>query len=423
MAQGTDARRAKNSKAYKKPKSKASDEQSESRQPKQKPRQQIPIQLQQTILNVFRDSFPDHNSDGLQQSIQELKGYLFNRDFEKTFGRQDLLTAYAIRWSPSRALAYLEIFSDLKLTSRCINQLEGSSSANADEETQSLSDESEAPAVRSGGSRSSQQPRSSHPPPDSMDINRLNLVCIGGGSGSEILALAGYSNYLNSKRDLAKEDAKDDDEAAENIPKLSFDIRILDIADWSYVVTKLFAGATSIPPLSKYSSLSAASRSPLIESSSFNMSFTQQDVLKAEVEQLALVFQDVRLVTILFTLNELYSVSINKTTSFLLALTYLMDPGSFLLVVDSPGSYSNVNIDKGSKQPSGAPEKKYPMSWLLDHTLLESSNTGSSVNTAEGVQWEKLVSIDSKWFRLPSDLKYSLDLEDMRYQLHLYRHC
>ena len=420
MAQGTDAKRPKNSKAYKKPRSKASDEQTESRQPKQKTRPQIPIQLQQAILNVFRNSFPDHNSNELQRPIQELKGYLFNRDFEKAFGRKDLLTAYAIRWSPSRALAYLEIFCDLKLISRCIEQ--GSSSANAEEETQNLRDKSVAPAVRSGVLGSSQQHRSSHPPPESMDINNLNVVCIGAGSGSEILAIAGYSNYLSSEGDLVKEGVKNDDGAVENIPKFSFDIRILDVADWSYVVTRLCAGATNVPPLSKYSSLSATSKSPLIESSSFKVSFTQQDVLKAEVEPLTSVFQDVKLVTILFTLNELYSVSKNKTTSFLLALTYLMDPGSLLLVVDSPGSYSSVNIDKGSKQPNGTSEKKYPMSWLLDHTLLESSNIGSGVNRAEGVQWEKLVSIDSKWFRLPSDLKYSLDLEDMRYQLHLYRH-
>jgi 25S rRNA (uracil2843-N3)-methyltransferase len=100
-----------------------------------------------------------------------------------------------------------------------------------------------------------------------------------------------------------------------------------------------------------------------------------------------------------------------KTQQLLQQLTDNMTPGSCLLVVDSPGSYSTVSIN-------GA-EKKYPMQWLLDYTLL-----GQSAKTEKDQrlsQWEKLTSEDSQWFRLDESLQYPIDLEDMRYQIHLYR--
>ena len=37
------------------------------------------------------------------------------------------------------------------------------------------------------------------------------------------------------------------------------------------------------------------------------------------------------------------------------------------------------------------------------------------------VKWEKVVDEESKWFRLPPGLRYPIELENMRYQIHLYR--
>jgi 25S rRNA (uracil2843-N3)-methyltransferase len=81
--------------------------------------------------------------------------------------------------------------------------------------------------------------------------------------------------------------------------------------------------------------------------------------------------------------------------------------GTLLLVVDSPGSYSTVSLN-------GA-EKKYPMQWLLDHTLLDEGPKGDTA------AWSKLTEDESKWFRLDTRLRYPIELEDMRFQLHLYR--
>jgi 25S rRNA (uracil2843-N3)-methyltransferase len=107
-----------------------------------------------------------------------------------------------------------------------------------------------------------------------------------------------------------------------------------------------------------------------------------------------------------FTLNELYTTAgIGKTTQFLKNLGKVLASDSLVLVVDSPGSYSEAAL--------GKEKKKYPMQWLLDHTLVETDTPGYS--------WDKLQSDDSLWFRLPEDLSYPIPLENMRYQMHLFR--
>jgi 25S rRNA (uracil2843-N3)-methyltransferase len=99
----------------------------------------------------------------------------------------------------------------------------------------------------------------------------------------------------------------------------------------------------------------------------------------------------------------------------------MLSPGALLLVVDSPGSYSTVSIGKTSDSGDESKKKRYPMQWLLDHTLLESAAISNSKNASGEHQWEKLESRNSEWFRLSDDLRYPVDLEDMRYQIHLYR--
>jgi 25S rRNA (uracil2843-N3)-methyltransferase len=91
-----------------------------------------------------------------------------------------------------------------------------------------------------------------------------------------------------------------------------------------------------------------------------------------------------------------------------------MPKGAILLVVDSPGSYSTINLN-------GA-EKKYPMQWLLDHTLLEQASSDAKESAhADGAKWEKVHEEESRWFRLDASLAYPIDLENMRMQVHLYR--
>jgi 25S rRNA (uracil2843-N3)-methyltransferase len=335
----------------------------------------IPDDLLQSLLNIFRTTFPMvYESSELNPILQEVKKALFERDFQTAFGKEEYLEAYSARWSPSRALGYACILADLK------QHLNGILSSPAD-------GSSDAGASNSGA----------------------QIACFGGGA-AEAVAFGGFLHYLKgSLRSSGLEDAPENPDTA-NSPKVA--LKLIDSAAWGGVVSKLETAITSPPVLSKYASSAAkASGTPLVEKSEFTAAFLQQDALAMEIAAVKDVLGDgVSLTTLLFTLNELYTASIGKTTSFLLNLTAAAKPGSLLLVVDSPGSYSEATL---GKEP-----KKYPMQWLLNHTLLEKTKLAGPNSAAA---WETVVTDDSRWFRLLEGLRYPIPLENMRYQVHLFR--
>lgn len=317
------------------------------------PEPSIPLELQQLLLNIFRDSFAERFAADIKPLLQEVKGHLYNRDFVTAFGKNEYLEAYAARWSASRALGYADLFLDLK---------------------------------------SKLWPESA-----GEDVKSRKVVCLGGGAGAELVALAGVQKMLT-------QDGQDQLSPTMNVEGI-------DIADWTTVMDLLAKNVVTAPTLSKYASAALqAANAPLINAESFNVSFRQLDILNAKADKLSDTVKEATLVTLLFTLNELYSTSLSLTQKFLLNLASALPSGARLLVVDSPGSYSTITLN-------GA-EKKYPMQWLLDHTLLQ---TGEKDKNKEEAVWEKIHEDESRWFRLAPTLRYPIELENMRMQLHLYR--
>ena len=364
----------------------------------------VPVELQQHLLNVFKNTFRENYNSKLSGLIQRTKQHLFSREFNKAFGSEDLREAYAVRWSPSRALAYTQIFYNLtpltrRLVSDCGDQGSTDQPQDALATAQNTAEDAEDPRGKS---------------------NRI--VCIGAGAGAEIVALGGYLSLLSNRPVSDTQEAISQDEGLDRtISPQRLEIMAIDIADWGSVVDRLQSSVTAAPPLSQYASAEAkAANSALIGATAMVLNFVKQDVLSMAMDQMPAIFADALLVTLMFTLNELYSSSMSATTNLLLALTMLLPAGALLLVVDSPGSYSTVSVGKTS-DANGQSTNNYPMQWLLDHTLLESAAIGSSKNASAERQWEKLESQDSEWFRLPSELRYPIELEDMRYQMHLYR--
>lgn len=298
----------------------------------------LSIEVQQIILNQFSAAYSFANAADLKQTIQAVKGYLYDRDFAQAFGQPAHLEAYALRWSAARALGYADLLTGLDLTF-------------------------------------------------SSDEQR-KVVCIGGGAGAEVAALTATLGQTSR-----------------------LFITAIDIADWSTAVSKLQVALSSPPPLSTCASTAArAANQPLIACAHLDVQFVHQDVLAGGNDSLRERLQQIDLVTIMFTLNELFTSSIAKTTRMLLDLTETMPVDSHLLVVDSPGSYSEIVLGK-PEAGEEAKTKKYPMKWLLDHTLQD---------VAKG-KWEKALGDDSRWFRVPQVLKYPIELENMRYQVHLYK--
>ena len=323
--------------------------------PQSEPIPRAPLKLQQQCLDIFRDAFSPSSHDAT--TLQEVKGHLYNRDFAAAFGNDAYLRVYASRWSPSRALAYLDVLAYLQQHFRSCQQAGG--------------------------------------------VTAASVLCFGGGAGGELVALAGW---LKSLKDQAPE-----------ANALALNVTLADIADWTHVVDELRKGITTPPQLSKYASQAKKDANvSLLDESEISVSFQQSDVLDTGADQINRIdehFVKANLITFMFTLNELYSTSMVKTQDLLSRITDASCAGALLLVVDSPGSYSTVSLN--------GTEKKYPMHWLLDYTFLGPSINGTSNPT--NVKWEKLIDEDSHWFRLPPGLSYPIELENMRYQIHLYR--
>ncbi|CAL5871200.1 uncharacterized protein PFLUO_LOCUS5447 [Penicillium psychrofluorescens] len=382
----------------------------------------IPLSLQQLLLDVFKTallpSSPVHSespdsaepsqpqpADSTRQNkssldtkslIQTIKSHLYQRDFDSAFtdADEDLLRAYALRWSAARALGYAGLFRGV------LGFMRDQKVENAAEKGLDT-----APSTR--------------------------VVCLGGGAGAEIVALAAVWRDLGGDDGerleegvaglaLTEKNSESEEESGtglEEAPGPRLTVTAVDIADWTAVVERLSDTITSAdvpaPSTSKH-------QSPLVrEKSTFSVSFQRADVLTLPESELNGILLDTNtsssslLVTLMFTLNELFSTSVPKATRLLLQMTETLPAGTVLLVVDSPGSYSTVKL-KG--KDGNMQERKYPMKFLLDHTLL---------SVAEG-KWERVFSQDSRWWRREAArLRYEVGegagLEDMRFQLHVYR--
>jgi 25S rRNA (uracil2843-N3)-methyltransferase len=352
----------------------------------------VSTESQQLLLNIFRDAFAEVLTSGdLKPLLQEVKTALFERDFARAFGKSQYLEAYSARWSPSRALCYHSVMVGIQEYLADITKSSG-------------------PGLDAGLSENGNSTKS--------DGSVLSAVCFGGGA-AEVVAFGGYTHDLRDA--LQQEDSENKTEAPlkgalTQVPKV--DLTLIDSAGWGIVVQQLHDGLLTPPPLSKYASASArAANKSLLPSESLDSKFVQDDVLSLTAKQLEHIIGGTpKILTLLFTLNELYTSSISKATAFLLNLTMATKPGTLLLVVDSPGSYSTTSV--------GTDAKKYPMKFLLDHTLLDTQKAkaeGDDRRRESPPDWVKLVSEDAKWFRIPEALRYSIPLENMRYQIHLYR--
>lgn len=356
----------------------------EQQTPLDNPINTIPLTLQQLLLNVFQSALvpntpASHDQQGASQRevnknegelnlkplIQTIKSHLYNRDFDSAFtdANEELLRAYALRWSASRTLGYAGVFKAVLGI---------------------LAEDKERRGVDG------------------------QIVCIGGGAGAEIVALAGvWRDIVAAPTDMDTDGAEEDGEGRE----MELKVTAVDIADWSGVVGRLDVAIRS-------SKVSGSKRhpAPLLPDGSgdkFDVAFQKADVLSLPEEELKSLYgRGTVMLTLMFTLNELFSTSIAKATAFLLRTTDVVEPGTLFLVVDSPGSYSSLSLGKSEEKT----ERKYPMKFLLDHTLL---------SVAEG-KWEKVLSQDSRWWRrdaarLQYDVGEGAGLEDMRFQVHLYR--
>ncbi|CEJ92577.1 hypothetical protein VHEMI08221 [[Torrubiella] hemipterigena] len=227
---------------------------------------------------------------------------------------------------------------------------------------------------------------------DSIDATAtdgtLRMVSLG-GCGAEQVAFASY--VARSKKASKGE------------------LVLVDSAPWSSASQKIHEAITAPLPLSKYASAAKkAANTALLSPSDFQTTFKQANVLDLTRQQWAdILGPNPVVVTIMFTLNELYTAGgIGKTTKFIINLGGALPKNSVLVMVDSPGDYSETTVGKESR--------KYPISWLLQHSL-------EQMETQEKIVLHSITGSGSVWFRLNETLDYRIPLENMRYQMQAFR--
>ncbi|KFY35910.1 hypothetical protein V494_05494 [Pseudogymnoascus sp. VKM F-4513 (FW-928)] len=359
----------------------------------------IRLELQQLLLNIFRDTYSQLLiSDELSPTLQEIKAALFERDFARAFGTQKYLEAYAARWSPSRALCYASVIIELREHLDSFDMFaRGTKRKAGDQDGEDK--ESVAPATR--------------------------IVCLGGGA-AEVIGIGGALRYLLNGSRPSPTDSSALPAESESIPDatteeeaatpLLCNLHLVDTADWAPTAASLTTALASPPTLSPHASARArAAAKALLPATTLSTTFHQLDAIALTPTQLAdLSSPEPCIITLFFTLNELFTASTARTTAMLLSLSAVA-PGSVIIVIDSPGSYSEAAVGV-----EGAEKRKYPMAWLLDHALLSQKIVGEEGGEGKA-QWDKLLGEEARWFRLSEKLKYPIQLEDMRFQVHVYR--
>ncbi|CCK72651.1 25S rRNA (uracil2843-N3)-methyltransferase KNAG_0L00280 [Huiozyma naganishii CBS 8797] len=281
----------------------------------------------QEIIDLFKVAFGQElysgNLSQLEAQIQDVKSCLYNREYIEAFKTDERRTAYVCRWTPSRAISYASLFSHFP---EILEKLRTSDS---------------------------------------------NVLCVGGGAGAELVALA--SIFTPAK--FAKDSSTG-----------TLQVNLIDLSDWDHVLQKMI---TSINDRWLYKQTSA----------DFKVQFTNRDVLTVtETGDLA----HLDLITLLFTTNELFKQDRAGSIRFLQSLNKHCKIGSHLLIAESAGSYSHIKVGK----------RTFPVQFLVDTVLVGPHGKGGP--------WELVQESDSLWYRCPPELDYCIKLENMRFFYRLY---
>ncbi|KAI4719257.1 hypothetical protein E4T48_04519 [Aureobasidium sp. EXF-10727] len=358
--------------------------------------QLLPVELQQLMLNVFKDGFGEKLMDfeGMKGLLREINEAVLEGEWEKALDVEEKREAYAVRWSPSRALAYANV-----LVSLCEQRPQ-------DDWVFRISNTSSS--------------------------NTTKVVCFG-GNAAEVIAFAGLLRHLRptaSGKQQQDLDALTSDFTPEPTAPL-LQLTLIDSADWSSVLDTLLKATTTPPPLSKYASASArAANTALLAPATCSLNFAQHDMFSLNTPLLKdLLNADDKpvLCTFFLTLATLYNTSIPKTTALLYKLDALLPTNSIILVIDSIGANTTVPI------PDSEEVTEYSVAWLLSRVLLgkpqdpiATQGKGKKAIEEEEAKvpeqrWERIVDQEMMVHRLDERLRYPGSLENVRYQVLAYR--
>jgi len=201
------------------------------------------------------------------------------------------------------------------------------------------------------------------------------IYCMGSGAGSEVVGLT-CANLASSTDE-----------------NQNLEIHCQDYADYNEVQASL---------------VKTMKEQWNIKDSRIKYSTSVADVLKNDKVDGMTVDEHISkatLVTAMFLMNELFTMSKKETVQLITRLVKNLPKGSYFLLVDSAGSFSNLNVNNSE----GDRKKTIMIYQLID--MIKS--------------FDILIKDDAVWYRLPNEkvqpLHYPTKLNNMRYFLRLYQ--
>ncbi|KAF7731022.1 hypothetical protein EC973_001068 [Apophysomyces ossiformis] len=188
---------------------------------------------------------------------------------------------------------------------------------------------------------------------------RSRIYAVGSGSGSELVSISAAMTRVPAERQKV-------------------DLIMQDIGEWGDVLQTY---ENSIRDLWK------------LTPEQLCCSYEQGDVLEDSERRTELIAK-ADLITFMFVINELFVKKV-PAMALIQSLVKTMKKGAHLLVVESAGSFSHLQVGN----------RTYMVYMLLDALK----------------DLECIVAEDTRWYRYPENLKYPVDIQNMRYFIRLYK--
>lgn len=346
----------------------------------------------QGILNAldkairYDERFPEH--------VQRAKSLLFERRWLDLFLDKELLDAYAGRWVPSRALMFRSVMAEVKPV-RALFSPPTASAEDSDYDSESDEESAEEPEAKENGQQNGKKEQQENRQ-ETGEVKRI--LSIGGGAGSELLAVAALCVAASASVEWVGVDIGDWGSVIERLAD--------SVKDWEIPASFEFVEADVLKlPLSDApkpgAKVAPTPSAPSIDST---------DAIAAPPAPKLPKWLELKpdLTTIFFTLTELLSQSRPRTINLLRHLTTSTPVGGHLLILDSASDIAEF--------PLGNSDRTWPVHMITDALL-------GGLAVPKG-SWKKVRSEDSRWFRLDGNEKWGrCKLENGRYWLRLYERC
>lgn len=333
------------------------------------PRELAVLTLQQTFLDTLEEHFSDiWNEKTYDKKLQAIKGHFFRREFSQVFGNPEYCIIYAVRYLPSRALAYTDLFRRTAILDLLYPP----------------------PVPR--------RPSESKPP---LQHSRKRIVAVGAGVGSELCAL-----HLLPQIRMQEIDA--DEEDMLELLQQDLEIDVIDSAEYGEFLTSLNTTLHERKRLANGENMA-----------SVRFHYHKQDILSyCRDPEFAKLLSETTLLTFMFVFNELFAASKLLTMQLIAAVAENLQKGSHVLLIESAGDLSQVKIG-----PATAGTTQQQVKFEAERLQEEEESKGMMVykfwDHLPG--FEPVLNEDRKWFRLNPTLHYALELENVGYFVRLYR--